>query len=517
LVHWLVGQLKELDVNGLEVFDSSIQTYRKIRPMLFLIEADTPQRAEIQQVLNFNGKHGCGECEETDDNWLNLNLYFATENHEMQPILGTIQQLYQNQGLLLNSLEKLPTKRNSKQAQAYYNEVRLLAESNLIFAAAQAKSIRQKTGYLVADFIGRKEAKQRLKAQGISSVPPLEISSNPLWTLYDDYDVFDVFVGCPAEPFHALILGIIPTHGKILFQQLNDTQREKVRFDIRMLSSERGIPSLGPCKTSKFWESWEGDEWIVVLGRSVEIFTSIVQDTNIQTDIKLWQWHGALMKRILAKEISNIEIVMLKKHYGQFWQQFHERYQSIRSELENKINFHAVIHSINSMFRFGPISLFFGKIFEIKHKSLRKQILQSNFNDVQRYIAHKEWLEVALRCRLPTNRQSTISYPAISADRNRITIKNKQYYKGEAIQFSNNGIKYGVIESIRETPANENIQVAILRLEEIVDFVGSIVIATKSNDLVDISWQQVNHRILWKSNSFGERGVVNTHYFMIHK
>ena len=208
---------------------------------------------------------------------------------------------------------------------------------------------------------------------------------------YFDFPCYDPFLDKIEDLFHIELMGLFPKHFKQLQKAICGTDTKSLRnFGVKY-----GINIKG-CKY------WNGDQWIVFIMKSVFILDEFCKgNENHKKHLICWEKHVQCFMILVQEEMTASDVEKARQMCLDWRRRFVELYPH-KTKLPN---FHAILHAIDDIPRFGPPIIYWVRNFEHKHKQYRGIIDLSNFKNVEANAMEKEEMSRIINLMFPYLKQ----------------------------------------------------------------------------------------------------------------
>ncbi len=147
------------------------------------------------------------------------------------------------------------------------NKVTPIEIRNVAKARMQFNELNQATTKTERDEI---EVEYGIKPRLIGDV----YHENPFYRLNDKYG-FDIFIDSPVDPFHVIIIGILPTSVDLINSMLDEDKIEMLGSELqRMKTESKDIPDWS---TKNYWN---GDQWMKFFSTMPYVYGNIINMNN---------------------------------------------------------------------------------------------------------------------------------------------------------------------------------------------------------------------------------------------
>lgn len=171
--------------------------------------------------------------------------------------------------------------------------------------------------------------------------------------------LYDVNWNMPVEPFHLLIIGLIPWHISFILDDIFSAKEYDLFVSkYNSYKTKYNLPAL------KGMRRWQGDDWIKVFPFILFIFKEPLKQRPCI--YKCLFMHMQFTRKVLQETITLDQIDQAEKLCAEW------RVQAAKLYGESAVNFpnfHNVVHLFHFIREWGPCVLYWARPFEHKHKT----------------------------------------------------------------------------------------------------------------------------------------------------
>jgi hypothetical protein len=214
----------------------------------------------------------------------------------------------------------------------------------------------------------------------------------PMYRLYDLYG-FDIHEQMPVEFLHVAIIGLFADHVELLFESLSASKRRK--FEQIHATCKLNNRELRPFSSRGYWM---GEEWLEFLAVAPFLMSKMLndeQDDVISRRIKAFILHCKWLQIMLQRSLSIPQINRAEDICVEWRAEMVLLYPQSNLVL-HKANFHNILHVFPFAREWGPPILYWCRQFEQKHKVFRQFVKEGNHHNDEVWAANRHNILLSL-------------------------------------------------------------------------------------------------------------------------